>query len=336
MVSEPDMKDISAAIHNNNDFGDLASHFLSGHLGAEIVASASETISVTPIEVVDPLVTNESVALTEILQTVRLHTEREEGKRSPRPPTVPDQEDHPDIPPSHTMFDLSHKEAIADLEIASWLLPRYIPLDPLIANPRALEEMSVKMAGLCKMIVRCKTALVRLCKLPLETLQSSTYPLQNMVQSIHVWMDGLPRLMKDFLETTEVEFDEEQLQALQKAALIANKWNESVYQKWRRIWDPEPDSDSDSNPPNPPSPLPDQGSDSDAAGAAIVESCKSRPPTPFKELMKKPMSELAPTRYAEIMNNEKLSEEEREEELQRLESLRGTIAKLDQFKYRGT
>lgn len=355
MIDEPDDKDIGAAIHHNNDFGCLADSFLSGDLGF-----SNEKISVVPIESTDSN-SNETVLpppknidmILDAMQNVSMSTRREDKK------TILQQ---PEPQNKGSKFDISHQQSIFELELCSWTLPRYIPFNPVMINERAIEETKVKLVGLCKIVVRCKSALVRLNRLPHSLLLESTYPLQNIVQSIDVWIHGLPDLLERFLKETQIELSEEIQEEVKNAIAVSNKWIKTAYPKWCEMWGQENDTNTVSQEERSLSTNLEEKEETE--GNSIVDHSdpltknaqepivEKRPLTPIEEAMKKPISELAPSRYAEIMNNEitsdarirdssligsnevRVSDSQKDEELNILESLRGTFIQLDQFKYR--
>jgi len=357
MIEEPDQQDFNKVLHHKDRFDgldDLASSFLSGHLG-----DGAESVTVEPISMDD------DPEMAEVMEAVRLHSERVGEVKEARPPEPPKED-------PRISLSLGQLEAISDLELASWLLPRYMPVSPRVTDQRAIEELLTKLSGMCKMITRCKTALVRLVKTPKEVLESSSYPLKNIVHNIDVWMNGIPNLLTDFLEKTDVDLPEDMLEAVRNGALVATKWNESWVQKWNKLWDQDNIMDmyeklvndgSSSDPSTPtssrstPSPdVPDHLQDIDIpsvitdvrtrtsapssprenskAGAAIVkEKPKPKPkPLTLEDMMKKSLQELVPDKYREVMEGD-YTEEEREQKLEFLESMKKTYARLELYRY---
>lgn len=217
---EPSEEDYNALLHGENKFQSFSSDIISGDLSMDHVPPVTpicdESIDVSNLP--EPSPSN----LSEILGIIE---------------KVKDEKDAEPVRPPVSTLDLETREAIFDLELATYFLPKYFPLDAEVLDERAVDDTMIKMAGLHKMVARTKTALVRLNRLTCDELKLTYYPLRNQAHSIDVWMNGLPQLIKDYLKDTKVKFPADMVKALEDTIFIATKWNESVYPKWKKKWD---------------------------------------------------------------------------------------------------
>ena len=69
----------------------------------------------------------------------------------------------------------------------------------LLYKQKFYEEFKVNLAS-CKLIVRCKTALVRLIKCSRETIEKSEFNLRQIVHHVDNWISNLEDFVVDILK----------------------------------------------------------------------------------------------------------------------------------------
>lgn len=150
---------------------------------------------------------------------------------TPKPitPIVPDQE-----------WLISQMEAIFDLELGSWSLPKYIPLNPVVINKRSIEEFKMNLVGICKLVTRCKTALVRLTKCSPTLIDASEINIRNIANRVNNWFNGFSDYLRDLLETlddSDFTISKELEKNINNTRETAKNWVEKLYPKWLAKWD---------------------------------------------------------------------------------------------------
>ena len=144
-------------------------------------------------------------------------------------------------------WDAYHLEAIFELELGSWVLPKYIPLNPVVINERSIEEYKVNLAGTCKIVSRCKNALVRLLKCPCKLINESEINIRNIVNHVNNWFSGLSNFLNDITNTVTFEINEDLKQIIKDTKILVDKWNDKIYPKWISKWEPVNNSKSESD-----------------------------------------------------------------------------------------
>ena len=139
-----------------------------------------------------------------------------------------------------TMNNVSEYEAIFDIELASWILPKYIPIYPVVLDKQSLEQMIVRIVGTNKIVSRCKTSLVRLLKIDTIILQNFHNNIRNIVYQVHNWISGLITFCKDLQdilqEESDVGFTKDIQECISNIIIIVEKWNTKLYPKWNEKW----------------------------------------------------------------------------------------------------
>ena len=136
-----------------------------------------------------------------------------------------------------TNWSVSEMEAIFDLQLSSWILPKYVPLNAIIPNKRFIEEFKVNLAASCKLIVRCKTALVRLIKCSRETIEKSEFNLRQIVHHVDNWISNLEDFVVDILKVIDFKISKELQDKIDTTRDIVKKWNTKWIPKWNEKWD---------------------------------------------------------------------------------------------------
>lgn len=135
------------------------------------------------------------------------------------------------------MNNVSEYEALFDIELASWLLPKYIPLYPVVIDKQSLETTIIRIVGTNKLVSRCKTAMVRLLKIDNEIITNFHIHIRNIVYQVHNWISGLPAFCTDLQKSLQKSLQEEITKEIQECIsniiTITNKWNEKLYPKWQ-------------------------------------------------------------------------------------------------------
>jgi putative phage-type endonuclease len=134
------------------------------------------------------------------------------------------------------MWDGSHLSAIFDLEVGSWLLPKYIPIEPVVMDERSVEEFKMNLAGTCKLVSRCRSALTKLNKCPSKLIDESEINIRNIVKVVNNWMVGLPKFLDDILEIIKFDIPKDLKESLESANVNIDKWKNG-HQKWLSKWD---------------------------------------------------------------------------------------------------
>lgn len=136
-------------------------------------------------------------------------------------------------------WSCSQLEAIFDLELGSWTLPKYIPLNPFVLDDRSIEEFKMNLAGSCKIVSRCKTALVRLVKCPAESFDNSEINIKNIVYRVNNWFSGLSAFLKDLLKSLEFKIPKDLKKSIIHTQSIVDTWTDKLYPKWVAMWEVE-------------------------------------------------------------------------------------------------
>ena len=139
-------------------------------------------------------------------------------------------------------WTVSQLQAIFDLELGSWLLPKYIPLNPIIIDDRSVEEYKMKLAGTSKIISRCKTALVRLVKCPSKLFDDSEINIRNIIHQVNDWFTGLTSFLEDLLGYIKFDISEDLEKSIQSSKNIVDKWTNKVYPLWVSKWNSSDES----------------------------------------------------------------------------------------------
>lgn len=251
VVDEVNMNDINALINNNDEYDDIADNFmnLTTSLGDEMKSTSNmsdydipEMFKPSPnkqdINIKERNITEGKINLKE--NNVTLHIKSIEYKKVKETKTC--------IPHSPIMSSRSKKqvpwtteqlEAIFDLELGSWILPKYIPLNPVVINERSIEEFKMNLAGTCKIVLRCKTALVRLVKCPAESFDDSEINIRNIVYQVNNWFFGLNAFLKDLLKSLEFEISKDLKKSIKATMITVEKWTDKLYPKWSSKWEKE-------------------------------------------------------------------------------------------------
>jgi hypothetical protein len=120
-----------------------------------------------------------------------------------------------------------------------------------VVDDRSVEEFKMNLAGTCKVVSRCKTALVRLVKCSAELFDDSEINVRNIAHQVNNWMSGLSAFLKDLLKTTEIDIPKDLKKNIKATQIIVDKWTNKLYPKWLEKWDKEEsssdESDSDSD-----------------------------------------------------------------------------------------
>ena len=123
-------------------------------------------------------------------------------------------------------------EAIFDLEVGSWTLPKYIPLNPVVINKRSMEEFKMNVVGSCKIIYRCKNALEILVTCSSTLIENSEINIRNIINQVNNWFSGLHNFLTDIIENNECG-DLKLL--IDNTKEIVNNW-ENIHQEWLSKW----------------------------------------------------------------------------------------------------
>jgi len=279
-LEEADMSEINALVNNNDGYDDIADAFLdTSSTGLSQYNSSDNSeeplnISEEDFDVPDSFlesltigspgrINNKNIEAVEIKvektkvtktklnlkpENVMLHIKSVEPNKNVKVPS-PSMSKRSETPDTWTALQL---EAIFDLELGSWILPKYVPLNPIVVNERSIEEFKMNLAGTCKVVSRCKTALVRLVKCPAESFDDSEINVRNIAHQVNNWMSGLSNFLKDLLKTTEIDIPKDLKKNIKATQIVVDKWTSKLYPKWLEKWeeessDEESDSDSDSD-----------------------------------------------------------------------------------------
>jgi putative phage-type endonuclease len=262
--------------------------------------------------------------------------------------------------------------SIADLELSSWVLPRYVPISPKIVNPYSQEELLIKLAGMNSIIKKCKMALINLNSIDKYNIISCEYNVINIVHNVDLWINGLPELLSDFLINYEKNLGNEYVEIVNITSLECVSWRNDLYPKWCDKMDICGDNFLKA-PPSSPINKEDNikvvnkednikvvnndsdtesitdlseefkknssdESDTDSSDESDTESSSdekiNEPPKTksLEDFKKLPISVLAGDKYKEIMEDD-LTDEERNKKLEHLENMRDMYAQLEMFKY---
>ena len=128
--------------------------------------------------------------------------------------------------------NVSEYEALFEIELASWILPKYIPIYPLVLDKQSLCEVVLRIVGINKLVSRCKTALVRLLKVENNVIENFHINIRNILHQLHNWVSGLTSFCKDLKEVLQEEIKEEVKECISNIIVITEKWNTKLYPKW--------------------------------------------------------------------------------------------------------
>lgn len=134
-------------------------------------------------------------------------------------------------------WTISQMEAIFDLELSTWVLPKYIPLNPLIITKRSIEEFKVNLIASCKLICRCKTALSRLIKCSNSMIENSEYNLRQIVHHVDNWVSSLNTFLKDILDVVNIKISTEIKKVINDTRDVVSKWNTKLMVRWNDKWE---------------------------------------------------------------------------------------------------
>ena len=126
-------------------------------------------------------------------------------------------------------------EAVFELELGSWILPKYIPLNPIVLNERSLEEYKMNLIGTCKIISRCKIALVRLINCSAMFIDKSDINIRNIVYRVNNWFSGLSNFLNDLIKTFDSNEDLKEL--IKHSTIAVDKWTNKIYPEWISKWE---------------------------------------------------------------------------------------------------
>jgi len=143
-------------------------------------------------------------------------------------------------------WTLEQLEAVFDLEVGSWILPKYIALNPIVVNERSIEEFKMNLAGTCKISTRCKSALVRLNKCSAEKFDESEINVRHIAHQVNNWMSGMSDFLEDLTKNLKFEISDDLKKAIEDVKIVVNKWVESIYPKWELKWDEESEESEES------------------------------------------------------------------------------------------
>lgn len=138
---------------------------------------------------------------------------------------------------SNDNWTIEHREAIFDLELSSWLLPKYIPFNCKVINERSVEELKMNLAGMCKIIFRSKNAIIKLQRCPVTQIENSELNIRYIAHKLNNWMSGMEPFIKDL--TTDIGFTipEDLKDSIDSALKSVNKWVSVLYPKWLSKWE---------------------------------------------------------------------------------------------------
>lgn len=263
-VDEADMCEINALVNSNEGYDDIADAFLDTS-SLKSYSNGSMDEPMDEFDIPDSIVTS--------LDTIIIDTEKKskgkeiqvsetkasDVKMNLKPNNVmlhikSVQRKTKVIPPSPTMsrrselpdnWTVEQLEAIFELELGSWILPKYIPLNPVVVNERSIEEFKMNLAGTCKIASRCKTALVRLVKCPAETFDESEINIRHFAHQVNNWMTGMSSFLKDLMKSLEFEISKDLKKSIKAASIVMDKWTNKLYPKWVSKWEESDDEESD-------------------------------------------------------------------------------------------
>ena len=127
-----------------------------------------------------------------------------------------------------------HLQSVFDLEIGSWLLPKYLPLHPQFGPFYPHSELVMNIAGCGKIVSRCKNALSRLNKLKVDVLLDLHPSIRNIVFSLNKWMVGMNIFLRDLQKC--IDCSEHIHTIIEKMKVHSETWNTRLYKKWQSKW----------------------------------------------------------------------------------------------------
>ena len=134
-------------------------------------------------------------------------------------------------------WSIAEMEAIFDLQLSSWILPRYVPLNAVIVNKRFVEEFKVNLVASCKLIVRCKSSLVRLIRCSNDIIEKSEYNLRQIVHHVDNWISNLDTFVEDILKEIDFKISKELNEKIEETREIVKKWNTKLIPRWNDKWE---------------------------------------------------------------------------------------------------
>lgn len=260
-VDEPDMTDINAIINNNDGYDDIVNTFITN---SKIKSEINDNEDFDVPEIINnSMSTTSNVNLKK--KNVVLHITSKTHKKHkkvlpPSPDTLQILENNSNVQSltqdkvvtmsnkyKKDNWSLEQLEAIFELELGSWILPKYIPLNPIVINEKAIEEFKIKLAGSCKIASRCKTALVRLIKCHITSLDNSEMNIRNIAHQVNNWMSGMSSFFKDLLETIDFTISQDLKKSIDDMLIVIEKWNTKLYPKWISKWDTDNEKSENSS-----------------------------------------------------------------------------------------
>ncbi len=230
MVEEADESEINALVNNMDGYDDDADDALS---------FLEKTVDVKPDfddadDFIGTDIPEEKVQINSIKkeQKVSMVVEADEKKSMK---LLPENSQELKVVDKNHEWTVSQLEAIFDMQLASWSLPKYIPLNPVVINKRSIEEFKIDLTGMCKIVSRCKTALVRLNKCSPELISNSEINIRNIINRVNNWFHGLSDFLKDLLETSvnsEINLPKDLQETINNTKETTKIWTEKLYPKW--------------------------------------------------------------------------------------------------------
>lgn len=243
-IVEPSTSDMNMAIQNTSGLDDLMDDYLftpsktSKEIPQkEVIVEAAPAPShvdhlddflnepVKEYELIDP-------DMGVIQDEVKLSTHRV-ATNTPKVDVTELSLDLPELEKSSPPADIELYEAFNDLEMASLLLPKYLPLEIENHIPDSITRATIALAGIAKTISRSKTALVRLVKKDSD-LSELPQETPELVRRINFWMVGIAPMLQDYLLKFQVQLSEEIVQHIQNTMETCDKWNTQLYPKFQQ------------------------------------------------------------------------------------------------------
>lgn len=132
------------------------------------------------------------------------------------------------------MNEKLYLESVFDLEIATWLLPKYLPLHPQVGPFYPERELLTNIVGCGKIVSRCKTALSKLNKISIDNLLSIHPNIRSIVFSLNKWMVGMNEFLCDLQRC--IQPSSCIISVIEKLKVNSLKWNEVLYKEWLIKW----------------------------------------------------------------------------------------------------
>lgn len=126
-------------------------------------------------------------------------------------------------------------ECVYDLQIATRLLPEYMPLNPYVINKRSVEECKMSIVATNKVLSRCTSALSKMMKMDNTLIRKSEYMLENIVYRLNCWITGMPVFLGEFEQMVEIELTTELRDAIKNMNAICVRWRDKLFDKFEGI-----------------------------------------------------------------------------------------------------